>query len=156
MLAMPESEKNPGQGRICMSGKIFLDTNVLVYAHDSEPTAKREISRNLIFDSLRNGNSVISPQVLSEFFVTVTQKIATPISAEQAKKVIMRLAVMTTVDIDVTMVIRAIEIKGHYQLSYWDGLIIAAAERARCASVYTEDLSANQSYGSVTAINPFS
>lgn len=138
-----------------MNDRYFLDTNILVYAHDSGAALKRDTSRNLIFDCLRNGNGVMSPQVLSEFFVTVTGKIARPVTADQARKVISRLACMTVVDIDATMVLRAIEIKERWELHYRDGLIIAAAERAECGTLYSEDLSAGATYGAVTVCNPF-
>ncbi len=133
----------------------FLDTNVLVYAHNSESAQKRQTSRQLIYQGLREGTAVISPQVLSEFFVTVTRKIATPLTREKARSEISLLAVMATVDIDSTLVLRAIEIMEQWQTSYWDTLIVASAERAHCNVLYSEDLADGQAYGEVVVRNPY-
>ena len=77
-----------------MSDKVFFDTNVLVYAHDAASPEKRERSRSLLFQNMGDNTGVISPQVLSEFFVTVTQKLKRPISPEQARLEIDLLSVM--------------------------------------------------------------
>ncbi len=138
-----------------MPGRVFFDTNILVYAHDSESPEKKARSQELIFQSLRDGTGVISPQVLSEFFVTVTQKVAKRLAVDHARAEILLLATMATVDLDATLVVRAVDLKEKWQVSYWDGLILAAAERAECDIVYSEDLSAGQSYGSVTVRNPY-
>ena len=116
---------------------------------------KKARSQELIFQSLRDGTGVISPQVLSEFFVTVTQKVAKRLAVDHARTEILLLATMATVDLDATLVVRAVDLKETWQVSYWDGLILAAAERAECDIVYSEDLSDGQSYGSVTVRNPY-
>ena len=138
-----------------MPDKVFLDTNILVYAHDKENPDKRARSQAILFECLRNGTGVISAQVLSEFFVTMTQKVEQPISADRAKKEIVLLSTMATVDIDATLVVEAVNIKERWQLSYWDSLILAAAERAGCGTVYSEDMSDGQHYGSLVVRNPF-
>jgi len=138
-----------------MPDSIFLDTNVLVYAHDAASPEKRQRCQELIFECLRDGSGVISAQVLSEFFVTMTQKVKPPMTPADAKKELILLSTMRTVDIDATLVVRAVGIKERWQLSYWDSLIIAAAERAQCRQVYSEDMSHGQLYGSVTVRNPF-
>lgn len=135
--------------------KVFFDTNILVYAHDSGSPKKQATSRTLLFRSLREGTGVISPQVLSEFFVTVTQKVAQPLTEERARKEIVLLSTIASIDLDATLVIRAIEMKKRWQLSYWDALILAAAERADCNVVYSEDLSDGQTYGQVRVTNPY-
>lgn len=135
--------------------KVFFDTNILVYAHDSDSPEKQATSRALLFQSLREGTGVISPQVLSEFFVTVTQKVAQPLTEERARKEIVLLSTIASIDLDATLVIRAIEMKKRWQLSYWDALILAAAERAACNIVYSEDLSDGQTYGQVRVANPY-
>lgn len=138
-----------------MADRVFLDTNVLVYAHDWDAPDKKTRSQELIFGCLRDGSGVVSAQVLSEFFVTITRRVATPMPATQAKKEIVLLSTMATVDIDATLVIRAVDMQEHWQLSYWDALILAAAERAGCQTVYSEDLSDGQSYGVLTVRNPY-
>ena len=138
-----------------MPYRVFFDTNVLVYAHDTGSRKKKARSQELIFKAIRNRTGVVSPQVLSEFFVTVTQKVARPMDAECARREIILLATMATVDLDATLVVRAIDMKREHQLNYWGALILAAAERAECPVVYSEDLSHDQSYGGVTVQNPY-
>ena len=138
-----------------MPGKAFVDTNVLVYAHDSETPEKKIKAQALLFDGLRHNSAAISAQVLSEFFVTITRKVKRPMPEPQAAKEISLLANLEVVDIDVQLIQRAIAIKQRWQLGYWDGLIVAAAERAHCHTLYSEDLSDGQSYGEVTVRNPF-
>ena len=138
-----------------MSDKFFLDTNILVYAHDVEDTVKQARSQELIYGAIREGNGVISPQVLSEFFVSVTRKIAEPISEPTARREMILLSCLCTVDEDATMVIRALDIKSRWTVSYWDALILAAAERAECTVLYSEDLSHKQLYGDIRVLNPF-
>ena len=138
-----------------MPGKVFLDTNIIVYAHDTASPDRRAKSQAILFESLRNGTGVISSQVLSEFFVTITQKVKQPMSSAAAKKEIVLLSTLATVDIDATLVVEAVNIKERWQLSYWDSLILAAAERAGCGTVYSEDMSDGQHYGSLVVCNPF-
>lgn len=139
-----------------MSGKFFLDTNILVYAHDVSDPSKRDRSRELVYEAIRTGNGVMSPQVLSEFFVTVTRKIEVPIPEEHARKEILLLSTICSVDLDATLVVKALDMRQRWGVSYWDAMILAAAERGKCAIVYSEDLSHEQRYGGVQVINPFS
>ena len=138
-----------------MPDKVFFDTNVLVYAHDLESAEKKAKSQGLIFESLRAGRGVISAQVLSEFFVTITRKVKKPMTVEQARREIVLLSAMETVDIDATLVVRAVDMKERWKLNYWDALILGSAERAGCQTVYSEDLSDGQTYGDVTVRNPY-
>jgi len=138
-----------------MSDRYFIDTNVIVYAHDTKYPCKQMKAQELIFNGMRESNAVISAQVLSEFFVTVTKKTKLNYSTAAAKHEIMLLSYLQVVDIDFDLVIRALSIKELYQLSYWDGLILSAAERSDCSILYSEDLSHGQKYGEVQCINPF-
>jgi len=138
-----------------MPDKVFLDTNILVYAHDKENPDKKAKSQAILFECLRNGTGVISAQVLSEFFVTITRKVKQPMPSDRAKKEIVLLSTIATVDIDATLVVEAVNIKERWQLSYWDSLILAAAERAGCGTVCSEDMSDGQRYGSLVVCNPF-
>ena len=138
-----------------MPDRFFIDTNVLVYAHDSASPEKKERSQDVIFGCMREGSGVISAQVLSEFFVTVTRKIAKPLTDDRARHEIALLATMECVDIDATLVAQAIGLKGRWGVSYWDALILAAAQRAECTIVYSEDLSSGQTYGKLTVADPY-
>ncbi|RKX88241.1 MAG: PIN domain nuclease [Spirochaetes bacterium] len=138
-----------------MSDRYFIDTNILVYAHDNKYPKKQIKAQKLIFNGMRENSAVISAQVLSEFFVTVTKKTKQNFSAAAAKHEIMLLSYLQVVDIDFDLVIRALSIKELYQLSYWDSLILSAAERSDCSILYSEDLSSGQKYGKVLCVNPF-
>ena len=98
---------------------------------------------------------MVSTQVLSEFYVTITKKVEKPLSSDAARREIGLLAALEVVDVDVPMIDQAIQIQTRWQLGYWDALIIAAATRAGCATVLSEDLSHGQTYGTVTVRNPF-
>ena len=138
-----------------MSTKAFLDTNILVYAFDSSCPEKQRCAQSCIQDGLLQENSVVSPQVLSEFFVVVTRKIAKPISTSGAMEIIETLKSLVAVDIDYAMVVRAIQAQMKFKISYWDGQIIAAAERAQCKRILSEDLNAGQTYWGIQVENPF-
>jgi predicted nucleic acid-binding protein len=138
-----------------MSDKVFVDTNVLVYAHDDASPAKKALAETIILEGLRSENAAISTQVLCEFHVTVTRKAKRPMPLARAKREIALLSNLETADVDAPMVERAIDIQERWKINFWDGLIIAAAERTRCATVLSEDLSDGQVYGSVTVRNPF-
>ncbi len=137
-----------------MRDKVFLDTNILVYAHDDGAPEKKAKAQALILDGLRSGKTVISTQVLSEFYVTVTRKIKIPMSIEQARREIDLLSNMETADVDIATIRRAIDMQDRWKINYWDGLILAAAEQADCAVVFSEDLADGQSYGDITVRNP--
>lgn len=138
-----------------MSGRCFFDTNILVYAHDRMSPEKKRMSRELLFTHLRDGTAVLSPQVLSEFFVTMTMKVPVPLPASDIRKEILLFSTAATVDMDATLVLRAIDLQQRWQVSFWDAQIIAAAERAGCDVLYTEDLSDGQVYDAVTVRNPY-
>ncbi len=136
-----------------MSADIFLDTNILVYAVDTTRGAahKRQIAREI----LRRGGFGISTQVLQEFFVTVTRKLKRPLSASTAARWVDQLCCAELIGLDVSLVKLGIAYSSRYQISYWDGAIIAAAEALGASKLYSEDLSDGQSYGSVKVVNPF-
>ena len=136
-----------------MSVRVFLDTNILVYAVDrAEPeTAKRAKAREII----AQGSFGLSAQVLQEFYVTVTRKIKKPLSAARAARLVAELAKLQIVTTDTTLINTAIALSERYQISYWDGAIIAAAEALDAKTVYSEDMNHGQTYGSVRVENPF-
>ena len=136
-----------------MSVECFIDSNVIIYAASAaaEDASKRVRARALLSAS-RFG---ISAQVLQEVFVTVTRKARAPIPSRLALTWIENFAVVPCVAVDYALVRTAISISGRFRISYWDAAIIAAAEELGAKTLYTEDLSHGQAYGSVTAINPF-
>ena len=138
-----------------MSDRYFIDTNIIVYAHDNSCPDKQIRAQEIIFNGMRGNNGTISAQVLSEFFVTVTKKNKQNYSAAAAKHEILLLSHLQVVDIDYDLVIRAVGIQDLYSLSYWDSLILSAAERSGCDTLYSEDLSHGQKYEGIQCINPF-
>lgn len=138
-----------------MNGSVFLDTNVLVYANDSAEPERQHTARTLVKDVLRSENGVISVQVLSEFWVTVTRKIRKPLSLSTARQEAELFALMSVVDLDVALFYDALRLQQMYEISYRDAGIIAAAETAGCTTLYSEDLNAGQKYANVTVVDPF-
>ena len=138
------------------STRDFFDTNVLVYVYDSSEPRKRAQAFELLVRAMEQESAVLSAQVLGEFFNTVTRKIAHPLSDDEAEEVIREVAILPVVELDLPLVQRAISTCRRYQISYWDSLIIAAAERAGCTRILSEDLNQGQSYNGILVVNPFS
>ena len=112
-----------------MSDRAFIDTNVLVYAYDKHDPEKQKKAQELLADAIRRENAVLSVQVLSEFFNAMTRHIKPPMTADEAQSIIATFSILAVEDIDLAMVFRAIDTHKLYQISYWDSLIVAAAER---------------------------
>ena len=138
-----------------MSTRQFIDTNILVYAYDSADPAKQEHARQILRNGIAAETAVLSAQVLGEFFTVVTSRIHIPLTAEEAEKVLDILSVLPVVEIDLRLVRRATGIHRLYGINYWDSLIVAAAQRAGCTQILTEDLNTGQSYQDILAVNPF-
>ena len=138
-----------------MKNRVFLDTNILVYAYDQHDPHKQIIAQELLTDGIKQENLILSVQVLGEFFNVVTRHILQPMSPGEAKEVINTLSILLVQDIDMTMVKRAIDTHEIYQISYWDSLIISAAERSGCGMILSEDLSDGQTYHNILVNNPF-
>ena len=132
-----------------MPDSNFIDTNILVYAYDSNDPAKREYAQQLLRNCISDDTAVLSAQVLSEFFTVVTKRIPNPLSTEEAEQVLDILGILPVVEVDYRLVRRAIDLHRLYGISYWDSLIVAAAHRAGCKQILTEDLNAGQSYQGV-------
>ena len=131
----------------------FLDTNILVYACDMDEPAKRKAARKLLLQDAGDLVPCISTQVVQEFYVTATRKLN--IVPLKAKDIIHSFRNMRMVTIDVTDVNKAIDGNILWQVSFWDALIIVAAQKARCEILYTEDLSDGQRFDGLTVCNPF-
>ncbi len=136
-----------------MTELAFVDTNVLLYAFDTgEPAKRRRADR--VLRELGSQRAVISPQVLSEFYVNV-QRLAEPLAQPEARLAVERLARLRTVPLDSDRVLEALAIQDRWQTSYWDALIFAAAAAAGCAEVFSEDLQHGQTIAGVQIVNPF-
>lgn len=140
-----------------MQDKVFLDTNIFIYAIDSssEASTKRDIARMLVRRHIRDKSGVISIQVLQEFYQVATRKIETPISPEDALQFIQYLSIMDTISADLSTVVAAIHLHRKYCLSFWDALILQAAKSAGCSQVLSEDLQDGFCIDSLVVRNPF-
>jgi predicted nucleic acid-binding protein len=136
-----------------MSVDAFLDTNVLIYAVSSAPaeSAKKERALELI----SHADFGLSSQVLQEFYVNVTTKIALPLGPVEVVALLEQFRCFPMVWTDYSLIVAGIEVALRFGISYWDGAIIAAAERLGATTLYTEDLNHGQRYASVQAVNPF-
>ena len=135
------------------AAKVFLDANVLVYAHDASAGRKRDTSRDWLARLGRSGDGVISTQVLQEFFVATTRKLAVPPLA--AKAVMKTFQVFEIVQVSPALIGEAIDCSVLNQLSFWDSLILTAAASAGCTTLLTEDLNAGQMALGVKVLNPY-
>ncbi len=138
-----------------MSDKIFVDTNVLIYAHDLDAGEKYKKAALLLERLWEEGNGVISTQVLQEFYVNVTKKITSPLSPAQARGVIENYLLWHVEVLTPESVLNASEISERHHLSFWDAMIVHAARRAGAEKVLTEDLSHNQFIEGIRIENPF-
>ncbi len=137
-----------------MNGADFLDTNIVVYAYDDKSPEKQRVARQLLRSGI-NGRTVISNQVLAEFAATMLHKAAPPATNQALMKALDALAATRLILTDAEMVRRAVEVRAAYGLHFYDSLIIAAAERAGCARIWSEDFNEGQEYFGVVAANPF-
>jgi predicted nucleic acid-binding protein len=139
-----------------MSGdRRFVDTNILLYAHDVSAGAKRDRARALLEELWESREGCLSVQVLQEFFVNATRKIARPLSAETAKEII---ADMSRWHVHVPAaddVLGAVGIHQRAGISFWDSMIVRSAAEMGCKVIYSEDLNPGQDYSGVRLENPF-
>jgi predicted nucleic acid-binding protein len=138
-----------------VEGLQFVDTNVLIYAHDVSAGVKHERAKRLLAELWQSRMGCLSIQVLQEFYVNVTQKVAKPLAAEVAAQIISDLEVWRVHQPGVADVQSAIRLQGRYQISFWDAMILASALALQCEIVWSEDLSAGQRFDTLTVANPF-
>jgi predicted nucleic acid-binding protein len=139
-----------------MSGnRRFVDTNVLVYAHDVTAGDKHGRARVLLEKLWDTRDGCLSVQVLQEFFVTTTRKIPKPLEAPAAAQIIADLAHWHVHAPAAHDVLAAIDIQQRTGASFWDAMILHSAEELGCQTLYSEDLNPGQTYAGVQVSNPF-
>jgi predicted nucleic acid-binding protein len=137
-----------------MSDRIFVDTNILVYAHDLS-AGDRHAKASAVIESLWEAETgVISTQVLQEFYVTVTRKIKDTLTPAEAREIIRNYLAWPMQINDPETTIRASEIEEKHHLSFWDALIVAAALRLHAKKIITEDLNHGQIIEGILVENP--
>lgn len=135
--------------------KIFVDTNVLVYAHDVDAGQKHQIAQGLLVELWNNRTGVLSVQVFQEFYVTVTRKLIHPLSAKEARNIIQNYLNWHIEISDSLSVLNASRIEQNYKISFWDALIVAAASKAKVSKILTEDLKSGQVMEGILIEDPF-
>jgi predicted nucleic acid-binding protein len=133
--------------------RAFVDTNVLVYAVDTNSPSKRVRAQSLLAELA--GSIVISTQVLLEFYVTATRKLAKPLSPEDAERRVHELSGTDVVEVTAPIVRTAVALSRAHRLSVWDALIVESARARGCRRLLSEDLQDGREFGIVRVENPF-
>ena len=135
--------------------KVFLDTNIVVYAFDSADPVKQKRAWEILETAASAGSVTISTQVLQEFYVTVVRKLEHPLPPEVAERAVVRLARLNVRQIDTDTIVAAITVSRKHQLSFWDALIVQSALESRCARLLSEDYQDGLKIGDLIVNNPF-
>jgi predicted nucleic acid-binding protein len=137
-----------------MNDKTFVDTNVLIYAHDVDAKEKHETAKRVLQELWSERTGLLSMQVLQEFYVNVTRKISRPISKESARLVV---GTYTTwcIDTSPAEISGAFRIEDEAHIGFWDALIVASAVKSGASRILSEDLNAGQVISGVRVENPF-
>ena len=135
-------------------GPFFLDSNVLIYALDTQEPVKRARSRALI-EGLPAESIVLSAQVVNEFYFTVTRKLRRPLPAAEAEAAVRGLSGFRILPLDHRLSLAAMEIVRKHQLSIWDALIVQSAIEGKCRTLFSEDFHNGRKYGALKIMNPF-
>lgn len=137
-----------------MNAKQFVDTNILMYAHDVSAGAKHQRAKALVEELWRTRSGVVSTQVLQELCVNLRRKAGRPLELKATRDLIadyLRWQVMVNTG---ESILEALELEDRYRISFWDALVIQAAQASGAEVLYSEDLSDGQTYGSVRVVNP--
>jgi len=137
-----------------MSDKTFVDTNVLIYAHDVAAGTKHQIAKMLLRELWSERAGVLSVQVLQEFYVNVTRKIATPLSKDSARQVVSSYAIWST-ETTSSEISAAFRIEDESRISFWDALIVSSALKSGATRILSEDFNAGQRFAGIVVENPF-
>jgi predicted nucleic acid-binding protein len=137
-----------------MSDKIFVDTNILIYAHDVDAKTKQETAKSVLLELWSQRTGVLSMQVLQEFYVNVTRKIATPLPKSVARLVVNSYSIwcMETTPAEVAAAFR---VEDESRIGFWDALIVASAAKSGATKILSEDLNAQQKIAGIRIENPF-
>ena len=137
-----------------MSDKTFVDTNVLIYAHDLDAQSKHDSARRILRELWSERSGVLSPQVLQEFYVNVTRKIKRPLNKPTARQVVSNYAIwcVDTTPSDISVAFR---IEDEHRIGFWDALIIASAIKSGATRILSEDLNNGQTIAGIRIESPF-
>lgn len=139
-----------------MNDKYFIDTNIFVYTFDASNIEKQNKSKELVANAFENSNGIISYQVIQEFLNVSTKKFQSPLSVADAQRYLTTiLEPLCEVFSSIELYHQALEISERWHYSFYDALIISAAIKADCKTIYSEDLQHNQKIQDLQIINPF-
>lgn len=136
-----------------MSARSFFDTSILIYTDDRAAPAKQRSALELVAEHRLAGTGVVSLQVLQEYFVTVTRKLH--VEAQIARRKVELLAEFDVAVLGLPDILAAIDLHRLHQFSFWDALILRAAQRTGCSVLYSEDLQQEREVDGVRIVNPF-
>lgn len=149
---MKDKKKNTIQ--VTAEGKVFFDTNILVYFVDEKDPRKQVIAKELIEKAVQNQNGIISTQSLQEFYNVITTKMKCP--KDKAKELVEMFSdIFSVTKISVSLILNAIDISIKTSFSFWDSLILSAANDTGCIIVYSEDMNDGQIVSGTKILNPF-
>jgi predicted nucleic acid-binding protein len=137
-----------------MNAKVFVDTNVLVYAHDQREGHKQEMAKQILRDLSQQQSGAVSMQVLQEFYNTVTRKLAFPLPKGEARAIVEDFSYwcVETTPAEIKL---AFQVEDEARIGFWDALIVAAAVRAGATRILSEDLNPGQTIAGIRIENPF-
>jgi predicted nucleic acid-binding protein len=135
---------------------VFVDTNVLVYAHDAADDQRRPLAQRLLAELWRSDTGALSVQVLQEFYNTATRKLVPPLRPSAARRVVADYSEWQVVTTDALLIISASRLSEEHTVNFWDALIIEAALRAGATELVSEDLQDGRRFGPLRVRNPFS
>ena len=134
--------------------RLFVDSNLFVYAYDQSAGRKREVARDLIAELWETRSGCASVQVLQELFVNLTRKVPNPLSTREAASLVRDISAWTIHSPGSGDVLSAIDLHERSGVSFWDAMILTSARTLGCRTLYSEDLNAGQSYDGVRVVNP--
>jgi predicted nucleic acid-binding protein len=137
-----------------MSANVFVDTNVLVYAHDQKEGYKQEAAKQILLRLRQDRSGAVSMQVLQEFYNTVTRKLASPLPKDEARAIVEDFAYWC-VETTPEEIKRAFRIEDEARIGFWDALIVAAAIKSGATRIFSEDLNPGQTIAGIHIENPF-
>ena len=137
-----------------MSNKTFIDTNVLIYAHDIDANAKHKIAKEVLQELWSERTGVLSTQVLQEFYVNVTRMIPSPLSKDLARLVVSSYAIWC-LETTPTEILATFRIEDESRIGFRDALIVSSAAKSGATRILSEDLNAGQRIAGILVVNPF-
>jgi predicted nucleic acid-binding protein len=139
-----------------MSDRIFLDTNVFVYALSKSVPSKQAIARRLVEQAIESGKGTISFQVVQEFFNVAFRRFTPPMTPAEADQFLsVTLRPLLAVHSSPSLYGEALQLFGKHSVSWYDALIVAAAIEGQCSVLYSEDFQHGQIFSGLRVVNPF-